>query len=330
MVLFSVNDAGPAKYISYILNKLDKKQYICLASNISSKVFDDFNIDYKLEFYDIGFKTISLIITGTCLDNGLDKELLKIGKQNNIKTISIIEHWSLYKKRFELNGQYKFPDIIFVNDEIAQQEAINDGIDKSILKVVGNPVFENIQKQDCNIEDKIKWKQNLQLDNNKNIITFISEEYKKDFPKGSKEYAGFDEFEVIDDIIKSLDDNMILIIKLHPAEDKSKYNYLERYQNVKMIVKTDIDKLILFSDTFIGMGSMLLLEASFLRDSVYSYRPNEKIEFIGNKNGMTIKVSNRDELKQVLDNKYKQNRIITNKFQNSTQNILNIIQENIR
>ena len=330
MILFVVNDAGPAKYISYILERLDKKQYICLASNISSKVFDEFNIDYLLQYKDINFNNIKLIITGTCLDAGIDKDLLQIGKQNNIKTISIIEHWSLYKKRFELNGECNYPDIIFLNDEIAKQEAIKDGLDKKNLKIVGNPVFENIVQQNYNLDDKNRWKRNLQLNNEKRVITFISEEYKKDFPIESDEYPGFDEFEVVSDLIENLTIDDILIIKLHPAEDKSKYGYLEKYKNIKIIRKVDIDKLIVFSDVFIGMGSMLLLEASFLRDSVYSYRPNEKLEFIGNINGMTIKLSNEDELKITSEGKNTEYKILSNKFINSTQNILNIIQENIR
>lgn len=328
MILFVVNDAGPAKYIAYLIKKLDKREYICLASDISAKVFDDFGIEYYRDNIDIS--KIELIITGTCLNSCLDKRWVQIGKKHGIRTISIIEHWSLYKKRFELDGKYIFADTILVNDKIAYQEAIDDGVDKERLQIVGNPVFENIKKKRYRQNEKIEWKKFYKLDNRK-IITFISEEFKKDFPKDLDNYFGFDEFEVLNDIIEFLDEDWILLIKLHPSENISKYKYLEKFKNIVIIEKTDIDKLILFSDIFIGMGSMLLLEASLLRDNVYSYRPNELIEFIGNKNGMTIEIKDKKELKDVLYGEFKsRTQMVKNNFIGSTDNIVKLIEEIIK
>ncbi len=53
-----------------------------------------------------------------------------------VYTISIIEHWSLYKKRFEIDsGRYIFPNSILVNDDLAKREAIEDGIDERLLRL---------------------------------------------------------------------------------------------------------------------------------------------------------------------------------------------------
>ncbi len=49
MILFAVNDAGPARYIAHIVRELDGIPYICLASDISSKIFDEFNIEYIVD-----------------------------------------------------------------------------------------------------------------------------------------------------------------------------------------------------------------------------------------------------------------------------------------
>lgn len=328
MIVFVVNDTGPAKYISYIIKNLNNIDFLCISSSISSKVFDSFGIVNIDNTNKIDLSKIQLIITGTCLGNGIDKEWIRIGKQNNIKTISIIEHWSLYKKRFELNGKYNFPDKIFVNDPIAKEEAILDGVDENIIQVVGNPVLENISKREYSLDIKKAWVDETRLNKDKKIITFISEEYKKDFPKGSREYQGFDEFEVLEDIVKNLDNNMQLLVKLHPAENKNKYDYLKEYNNIKIIDKVDIEKLIEISDIVIGMGSMLLLEASLLKANIHSYRPNETIKFIGNKNGMTIHIKNKKELKKIMKNNYsKKDKVIKNNFIGSTNNIIKFIQE---
>lgn len=328
MILFVVHDAGPAKYFAYIMRSMDTCEYLCIASDISSKVFDEFNIEYIQKDREINLKNINLIITGTCIGSGIDKDWVKIGKDNNIKTVSIIEHWSLYKKRFELDGGYDFPDIILVNDLLAKEEAIKDGIDENLIHIGGNPVFENIFKKEYSLSEIEDWKNELNISECKKIITFVSEEYKKDFSKSSLEYQGFDEFDVLDDIIGILDANDMLLIKLHPAEDITKYEYLNDNQNIIIIEKIDIDKLISFSDTFIGMGSMLLLEASLFRNSVYSYRPNETVKFIGNKNNMTIHIKNKEILKSLLQGKHKgKNKITKNNFIGSTKNIIKLMQE---
>jgi hypothetical protein len=323
VILFVVNDAGPAKYLAYVINKLNKDDYWCISSDISSKIFSDFGIESSSHINDIDIKSVNLIVTGTCLENGIDKEFIQLAKINKIKTISIVEHWSLYKKRFELNEKYIFPDKIFVNDSLAFEEAVNSGIDIKLLHIVGNPVLENIEKKHYLEEEKLDWKKDLLIPTDKKIVTFISESFRDDFPKNSYYYQGFDEFDVIKDVQISLNDDNFLIIKLHPQESLDKYNFLKSMSNVLILVTTNVEKLIAFSDTLVGMGSMLLIEAAMTETNVYSYRPNEKIGFVGNKNGMVNKIYNQKDLKAKLALYANTNNTkIVNKFKGSTEMIV--------
>jgi len=43
------------------------------------------------------------------------------------------------------------------------------------------------------------------------------------------------------------------------------------------------------------------LEPSLTRGDIYSYRPDERIGFIGNRNGMTIPIRNRAMVKRLLN-----------------------------
>jgi hypothetical protein len=331
MILFAVNDAGPAKYLAHIAKSLKNEKYLCLASAISVKVFASMDINCLDSIDDLDFDSIDIILTGTCLGDGLDKELVRIGKNKNITTISIIEHWSLYKKRFDLNGEYFYPDMIFVNDNQAKFEAESDGLPREKLHVVGNPVLENMKRYNYSNADHLIWRKNLRINAKGSIITFISEDLKDDFDEDSPEFQGFNEFEVMNDILGVISYQDTFIIKLHPAENQKKYDFiLKNNPNIIVIKDTNINKLIQFSNVIIGMGSMLLLEASLLTNSVYSYRPNEKIEFIGNKNGMVKKIYNSADLKKKLSVIEKQNfTVINNIFSGSTKFIKSLIKKSI-
>ena len=63
----------------------------------------------------------------------------------------------------------------------------------------------------------ILWKNKNEIEDEK-IILFISEELASSFPKNSEDYLGFDEFEVLNDIIECQPANSTLIIKTHPEE----------------------------------------------------------------------------------------------------------------
>lgn len=322
MILFVVQDAGPAKYIAYIVQNLEH-EYCIIASNISSKIFDDFSIKYFFDIDETELKKVKLIITGTCLNQGIDKEWLLYAKENNIKSINIIEHWSLYKQRFLLNEKLVYPDYIFVNDAVAREQALCEGIPENKLVEVGNPVLETIIPLQIDTQIINAWeKSNNIID--KNIVLFISEDFKQDFPKGSELYQGFDEYSVVDDILESLNSNQKLIIKLHPSEKKDKYNYLKS-DNVMIIDKTDINCLIASSSYIIGMGSFLLIEVALMGRKVYSYRPNQTIDFIGNIISLTNLVDNKLMLKEVLKNNLYENINVNNKFDGSIKKILNFI-----
>ena len=86
-----------------------------------------------------------MFLTGSALGDSIDKKLINISKKLKKPSISVIEHWSWYKKRFILNNNLILPDYIFVNDKIAYEEAIMDGLPKKKLLIKGNPVLEKIQ-----------------------------------------------------------------------------------------------------------------------------------------------------------------------------------------
>lgn len=299
MILFAVQDAGPAKYLSYIIHKI-KYNYYVIASSVSCKIFDIFSIKYFFDIDQASLRKVNLIITGTCLDQGIDKYWTLYAKDHNIICVSIIEHWSLYNRRFVLEDRLIYPDYIFVNDEIAKKEALEDGVLFDRIIEVGNPVLENIKPSHLDFRNAKFWKKSNGI-TSENIVLFISEELKIDFPKHSQLYQGFDEYQVVDDILESLDKDQRLFIKLHPCEKMNKYDYLKS-KNVIIHQKIDLATMIFISNFILGMGSFLLIELALAGKKVYSYRPNQKKGFIGNTIGITTLVDTKVMLHKIEGN----------------------------
>lgn len=317
MILFCCNDSGPANYISSLISKLSI-DYICIASSISGKVFQKNGIKYKNNDEFIDYSKIKLIVTGTCLGAGIDKLYLEIGKQKGIKTVAVIEHWSLYLERFKLNNSFIFPDYIFLNDETALRESIDDGLPEDKLIISGNPYLCDLSKIKLNAENIHKWRNNNNL-NERIVLTFISESLKEDFKHNV--YHGFDEYEVISSIMEMLSEfSFQLLIRKHPSESDNKYNELIG-ENVKIDQDSAFDSIIEHSDYIVGMGSIFLIEASMFRKDIISFRPNEKTEFIGNKLGLTNKVTNNLQLKMFISGNNKNNN--KNNFTDKTSEIIN-------
>ncbi len=98
----------------------------------------------------MNFSKINLLVCGTSLENNLESKYLKIAIDSNIRTISIIDHWTNFDIRFKLNKGFLFPDYILLNDEYAFKKAKKSGLPENKLKIVGNPHLETISKKNLN------------------------------------------------------------------------------------------------------------------------------------------------------------------------------------
>lgn len=311
-IYIAVNDRGPAEYISSLLVELQIPVYLN-CSEIAKKAFN-LNANYIVLIDHLPIeKDIKLVLTGTCLGDGVDKQAIVYAKENNIKSISIIEHWSHYRQRFILNDNLLLPDIIFVNDEFAKQAAIEDELPADKLVIVGNPKLELISKFDINSiisDEKIS---DLDLSNS---IVFVSESLRDDVDL----VHGIDEYSALEDLIKLTPKEIKIFIKLHPVESIEKYKkYSER---VLVLPKLKNNLSICAAPIIFGMGSMLLIECAIFHRNVISYRPNEKNEFLGNVIGATVKASSLQDLSSLLAKKnIEKTNDFSRKFNGSTAKI---------
>ncbi len=310
MILLGSSDEGPKKYLECIKDV-----------NLKEKLFF-INKDKIHKLKSIDKKKIKLIITGTSLGNSIDKKMVYFGRKNRIKTISIIEHWTNFQSRFKLNNKNYFPDRILVNDKIALNFAIKNKLPKEKIDVVGNLRLEKIENY--KLKKLSKWSKK-EKKKYKRIILFISEPIKKDQRFLTTDYT-YDEVSTLKKLVKLIDKNTLLIIKVHPNEKINKFSNFKK-KNIILKKKMKFSDMVKLPSKIVGIKSMLLIELALLRNNIISYRPVKDNEFIGEKLGLTVLV--RKNLKKYLDNFIKLKLRKKKIFQKSSQKFTKIVNQYI-
>ena len=317
--LYGSEDSGARNYFSKLFKSYFKesKQFI----NES----DLFSLEEDLLKRN---KSKPTLLTGSALGSDtLDKKAILLARKWKLKCFSIIEHWSWYRRRFESRNQLLIPNKIFVNDIIAKKAAISDGLPDDKLVVLGNPVLEDhairsskfrgLEANDIRKKYKIK--------SDKIIICFVSESLKE--IGEINDSLGFDEFYVFSQLREFFKDNKYhILIKSHPADQKNKFG--KSNQKFSYIEKLPIEDLAVLADKIIGMGSMLLIELSFYRNDIISYRPNSLIYFIGNLLDITIPANDFNTLEIAMKSKALGLKKFRNSHIGSTKRIINYIEKN--
>jgi len=265
------NDAGGSEILlNLVLNEIDNFEFeiFTLKNSPASKLCTKYNLK-NVNFNDLKELRILIIksnpmyiIYGTGWQINFSSLVFDLSKEYNIKSIALLDHWTNYKQRFVNNC---IPKNIFVTDLNAKKLARNYFPDKNIIQI-DNYYLTSLIKKYKHTDNK--------------YILFISEPTttvaKKYFGKESA--YGFTEYEVLEEILEKFDN---ILIRLHPSDEKNKYDYL-----VKKYFNKDIEIISSYSeglvDTLsnsnlvIGFDGMALYISYILGIKTVSYMPNNK------------------------------------------------------
>jgi len=198
---------------------------------------------------------------------------------NKVKVYSFVDHWTNFKKRFHFSGKTVFGDEIWVIDHIAKKQAIREGISDSIIKIKGNPYYQKVKKFKPKVSKDYFFKK-YNLDLNKQIILFISDDLKRSFPKRKNGscYLGYDEYTTLANILESFKkieknntlSNFQFIIKLHPRSEINKFKSLIKDYSLKSIniicIKNCSALTINFYSRYVlGMFSNMVIESLLMK-----------------------------------------------------------------
>ncbi len=321
MLLVTSCDTGSANALAPVLADLNS-DYRLYAQADAARVFARWGILYEPvgamtweDLRSVGtqllsrYRGVSAVVTGTSWGPTIDKALTLAAREQRVPCAALVEHWDLYLERFSVvkGGEISdpgcfFPDRIWVNDSIAMLEGAIMGLPAEKLEVVGQPHLE--------------WQLNQLLERmhgvqRRNEVVFVSERVGTDFVAGGPLYRGFDEYSVLKCMIKACAfSDCQLTVKLHPQEDFGKFDdLLNGRSGIEVVKDADNIEMIARSRYFVGMFSMLLLEAALVRSDVFSFFPGgDPSIFIGNRIGATVSLTNDEDLRVIIDKPFDESR----------------------
>jgi hypothetical protein len=276
-ILVICKDAGGANIIRSFIQKQKLKCKFFLkppANKVFSndKIFAINKVNNLLK-YDI-------ILFGTSIDK-FELKFIKKAKIFNIQTVSFLDHWTDYRKRFLLNDQIILPKIIIPFDNLSYTKAKND---------FKNEISSGQLKIKKIITSYYSLKKNFRKKKNKvnSIVLFSSNffKYKKKF----------NDFKIIFNFLKKntifFKKNKIskFYLQKHPSENFIKFKKLPSIVKSKInlnlvISKLNLDEIITKVDFAAGYDTMALVKASCkncktIEIGVKKYKSNIPKKFI--------------------------------------------------
>lgn len=317
-IMFFAHDPGGANAIKPLIEPLKKEHEVVVSAK--GPAVQKLDCDSVIGGGGLTLSEVmpDILITGTSANDFTEKELWREAKSLGIKSMAILDHWVNYGIRFSkygLKDVEKFdkkcdylPDYIIVMDEFAKSEMIKDGVPGNIIYPLGNPHFQNIRNHAETLPDirtKFAGKDDI-------LITYASEPYIEDYGKGEE----INVLKDLADIVK--DENVKILVKLHPKESLEKYAAFAG-KNVILDKESSPLEVIKASDIVISMTSMFLIEALILSKNVLSYQPKETSpdKFILTKNGALPFINNKEDFNIKL------HKMFTNKSQLNYDNKVN-------
>lgn len=278
-ILFCAQDPGGANAIAPLIRRIAEKglmRYDIFAAKYAVGVFQKNGIKRIIDCSQSSHEDLQrlydkvsphVIFSGTSEGHCLEKEITRIASRRGAKTISIIDSWMNYSKRYSSAKNPRdllyITEIICVNDEFMKRECVKEGIPPENLKITGNPYLAESVK-------KIKRRAGRK---NKDNLLFISQP----MPHG-----GTNQYSLVKDLVNfpSIRQFKDITVRPHPKESESR-KYLEiamqhKVPSIKVDYTSDIYKLINNSDLIIGISSIILFECAISGKVVISYQPHQK------------------------------------------------------
>ncbi len=313
-ILTVCHDAGGAEVVSaYVKKNSGECQFICLVSGPAVNIFNRKGIQsHQILKEGLGaaekiladYRDVGCLLTGTSWASSVEIDFICVAKRKGLRTVVFLDHWVNYRERFgypRKNWKENLPNEIWVGDKHALRLA-KKKFDGMVVKYVPNPYFSEIRKE---------YERARESQKSGGGLLFVSEPLNSDINCfGDKRKKVVSEEKILENILeelKRLQFNNKIIVRLHPSENKDKYNkLLDKYKTELTIEKSN--KKNAFKDlarvtTVLGMSSMFLVVANLCGKKVISYMPGKSnIKFVLPKEKIII-IKKLGDIKKLLCSK---------------------------
>ena len=228
---------------------------------------------------------IGVLMFASSVKDTIPLTLARKARELNIPVIHVLDNWTGYRRRMEMDGLQSFaPDIYTAIDDLAFEEAIKEGIDESVLKITGQPALASLSREYYS-RQKLKIRNERKrfgIDPDKVMIVFVSEPVENDqgASPSSPEFRGYTEKIVLRLFCEALQPHAGEIeigLLPHPREDVD--SFLNHWNECCGSLKGSLLRFgtgresLFWADAVAGMASILLYEAWLLGKPVISLQP---------------------------------------------------------
>ncbi len=304
-ITFVAGDPGGSRAVLPVVYECAQKGYTCAVIRhgyLGNEIQPCKNI-VTVEENDFSPYKTNCLVYGSSSTDTLALNLAKQAKEAKIPTIHICDNWSSYKSRIELNGELLLPDIYCVMNDLAFQDAKDEGIPSDCLAVTGQPALaqavQNIKKH-----FQKKATSPFAISENHPVLVFISENYYNVCgpDTSASEHCGFTEYQVLKQLTMALSElapDAFLYILPHPKHKPNEMEQLWEKINFnlhgKVVRPADPRELFAVANGIVGMASILLYEAWLYGFPTCSLQPNCKLaglQFYATLDGIFYSASN--------------------------------------
>lgn len=285
-ILIECHDAGGAEIISaYVKKQKARYRFLCIAHGPAKKIFARKGLSPLVISKSLGLKLldteeeINMVVCGTSWISDLGHRIIKKAKKAGIKSAVYLDHWTNYKERFgypKKNWQNNLPDELWVGDEYAVRLA-KRYFKNPVIKLVRNAYFQEIKSNYRALKRAIRAKDDSIL-----VISEPALLTHKTFYESGYVFSETDVLKMVLDYLSEKNVDKNIIIRLHPAEKKGKYQtLLAQYKNKLRFRKqhSGILKDFAGAQLVIGRRSMALALAVLCGKTAVSFIPDKKISF---------------------------------------------------
>jgi hypothetical protein len=256
------HDAGGAEILSsWLLRSVDLCSVVLDGPAVG--IFNRKCFDVERLTLTEAIEKCDWVLCGTGWSSDLERQAIKLGKQQGKKTVAFLDHWVNYRERFEeTDGSVTYPDEIWVGDKQAQQIA-KEAFPTIPIKLHINPYFDDLDNE----LKKIKTNKST---TNKVSILYVCEPIRKSV------YTEEDALKYFLENIEFLHSDVLNVtIRPHPSESFDKYQWTKNCApvpinvgGVKSLLHETVD-----ADVVVGCETMAMVVALHVGKRVISCIP---------------------------------------------------------
>lgn len=255
-LLVSHNAGGAALLAAWAAHQSPSFTFDCLLSGPAVNVFcQRLDCGYLIAQNSVALGRYSSVITSTSsAETAWETVWIARAREQKIKTISLLDHWTNYSSRFLLDNKLVLPDELWVCDDYAAQLALKFQIE--------NPSYPSAQKiTNFYLMDQVEYIQAHSITNaTEERILFVSE------PSYNPLYTATGILEDFLQLVERADNCPQLIrLRLHPRECVDDYTEVcKRWEgklSLELSPNTRLEDDLCWSNRVVGCQTMAMVVA---------------------------------------------------------------------